>query len=415
MSLWKMAWRYLWRRTLVTLLTLAGIALGVALICSVLALHRESESSFAKESSQFDLVVGAKGSPLQLVLSSVYQLDMPTGNIPYSRYQALKAQPRFITAIPIGLGDNYHGYRIIGTEPAYFDLTDRGDSTRKLYAFKEGRAFDADYEAVIGSEVARKNHLKLGDTFVGTHGLVTVAGSEEHKNFPYKVVGILADSGLSADRGVFVSMGSVWGIHASEAELHAKLAGADPAEIDASREVTAVLLRMKIPGMRLWVVQEIGKKTESMAAIPVNEMTQMFSQWLKPLQNVLLAVAALVVVVSALTIMATFYQSAERRRKDLAIMRALGAHRMEILGLVLLEALLLTLVGVAAGMLLGHGGLAIGGDMLKDKIGTSISAWKVDAIEAKALGFVALGGLLAGLLPAIFAYSRPPVKDLTGA
>jgi putative ABC transport system permease protein len=166
--------------------------------------------------------------------------------------------------------------------------------------------------------------------------------------------------------------------------------------------------------MRLWMTQEIQKRTEAMAAVPVNEMHRLFQQVLGPLQNVLLGIAALVVVVSALTIMATFYQAAERRRRDLAVMRSLGAHRFEILSLVLLEALLLTLVGLGAGMLLGHGGLAAAGGLMRHSLGLSISPWSIDRIELYALGFVALGGLLAGLLPAIFAYFRSPVKDLAG-
>ena len=177
MSLWKIAWRYLWSRTLVTLLTLTGIALGVALICSVLTLRRESESGLLRESGQFDLVVGAKGSPLQLVLSSIYQLDVPTGNIPYTRYQALKNDKRISRAIPLGLGDNYRGYRIIGTEEEIFTLTDRKDETRNLYHLASGRFFKDNFEAVIGAQVARRGGLQVGDTLVGTPGLGGTAGA----------------------------------------------------------------------------------------------------------------------------------------------------------------------------------------------------------------------------------------------
>ncbi|MDB6078631.1 MAG: transporter permease, partial [Akkermansiaceae bacterium] len=216
-------------------------------------------------------------------------------------------------------------------------------------------------------------------------------------------------------RGIYVTLPSVWHIHENEADVHARIAGVEPSgDATANREVTSVLLRLRAVGMRLWMTQEIQKRTESMAAVPVNEMHRLFQQVLGPLQNVLLGIAALVVVVSALTIMATFYQAAERRRRDLAVMRSLGAHRFEILSLVLLEALLLTLVGLGAGMLLGHGGLAAAGGLMRHSLGLSISPWTIDRIELYALGFVALGGLLAGLLPAIFAYFRSPVKDLAG-
>ena len=413
MSLWGIAWRYLWSRTLVTLLTLTGIALGTALICSVLTLRRESEAGFLRESGQFDLVVGAKGSPLQLVLSSIYQLDVPTGNIPYSRYEALRDDKRVASAIPLSLGDNYHGYRIVGTEEKIFTLSDRKDPKKLLYHLEGGRFFQSDFEAVIGSQVARQSGLKVGDTFVGTHGLVVTAGSSQHTDFPYKVVGLISETGSSIDRAIYVTLPSVWRIHEKEADLHRKIAGVEGTSPEQDREVTAVVIRLKSVGLRLWMAQEIQKRTEAMAAIPVNEMLRLYQQVLGPMQRILMGVAALVVVVSVLSITATLYQSAERRRRDLAVMRALGAHPSEIAALVVMEALLLTILGISAGWLIGHGGLALAGSALRDSIGIGLSPWTTDRIEWIALGIVAGGGILAGLLPAILAYRREPVKDLT--
>lgn len=416
MSLWRMAWRYLWARALVTVLTLTGIALGTSLISSVLTLRRESEAGFLRESGQFDLVAGAKGSPLQLVLSSIYQLDIPTGNIPYTRYEALRDDKRIAVAIPLGLGDNFHGYRIVGTDEKLFSLTDRKEQGKRMYQLTGGRFFQADFEAVIGAQVARQSGLKLGDSFVGTHGLVVTAGSSEHKDFPYKVVGILSDTGSSIDRAIYVTLPSVWRIHEKEAEVHKKIAGIESTGAASSHqdvEVTAVLIRLKAVGLRLWMAQEIQKRTESMAAIPVNEMLRLYQQVLGPMQRVLLGVAALVVVVSALSITATLYQSAERRRRDLAVLRALGAHPREIFALVVIEALLLTLLGLSAGWLIGHGGLALAGSHLRDGLGIHISPWTTDRIEWIAFAAVAGGGLLAGLLPAALAYRREPVNDLS--
>ena len=416
MSLWRMAWRYLWGRALVTALTLTGIALSAALICSVLTLRRESEAGFLRESGQYDLVVGAKGSPLQLVLSSIYHLDVPTGNTPYDRYQALLADPRIESAIPLGLGDNFRGYRIVGTDTNLFQLTDRLDPQNQLFHLQAGRFFQNDFEVVVGAQAAGQTGLKLGDTFVGTHGLVVTPGSSEHKAFPYKVVGLLAPGNGASDRAIFTPLASVWRIHALEAEVHRKIAGVvsgNAAAPASDLEVTAILLRLKSVGLRLWLAQEIQKRTESMAAIPVNEMLRLYQQVLAPLQHVLLAVAALVVLVSALSITATLYQSAERRRRDLAVLRALGAHPREIFALVVLEAFLLTLLGLMVGWLIGHGALAMAGPYLRDSLGVGVSPWSMDRLEAMALGVVALGGLLAGLLPAVLAYRREPVSDLS--
>jgi len=415
MTLWRMAWRYLWGRTLVTALTLAGIALGSALIVSVLTLQRESEGGFLRESGQFDMVVGAKGSPLQLVLSSIYHLDLPTGNIPYAHFAALRKDPRVAEAIPLGLGDNYRGYRIVGTDSAIMHLIDRRDPQRHFLTLAQGAPFQNDFEAVIGAQVARQTGLKMGDTFAGSHGLVVTPGSSAHRDFPYKVVGILAPSGGSPDRAIYVTLASVWHIHEKEGEMHRRRAGlsADAAPSVQEIEVTAVLLRLKTVGLRLWMTEEIQKQTEAMAAIPVNEMYRLYQQVLKPMQRLLLAVAALVVVVSFLSITATLYQAAERRRRDLAVLRALGAHPREIFTLVVLEALLLTLLGLAAGWFLGHGGLALADPYLRDSLGLGVAPWSTDRLEAVALGMVAAGGLLAGILPAALAYRREPVNDLS--
>ncbi len=285
-----------------------------------------------------------------------------------------------------------------------------------MYQLASGRYFQSDFEAVIGAQVARQAGIKVHDTFVGTHGLVAAAGSSEHTDFPYKVVGILSDSGNSTDRAIYVSLSSVWRIHEKEAEVHQKIAGVETAAetlFHSDLEVTAVLIRLKSVGLRLWMRQEIQKHTESMAAIPVNEMLRLYKQVLGPMQWVLLGVAALVVVVSALSITATLYQSTEQRRRDLAVLRALGAYRWEIFALVVIEALLLTLLGLSAGWLLGHGGLALADRYLRDGFGIGVSSWTTDRLEWIALGTVACGGLLAGLLPAILAYRREPVNDLS--
>lgn len=408
MSLWHIAWRYLWRRTMVTLLTIVGVMLGSALICTVLTLHRETEEAFTAESSIFDLVVGAKGSPLQLVLSSIYHLDIPTGNIPYAQYESLKKDRRVKTAIPIGLGDNFSGFRIVGTIPEFFELThlrSKDEPEEKLFTVAEGSVFQNDFEAVLGAQVAQQTGLTIGDTFVGTHGLVSLPGSEEHGQFPYTVVGILDPSGTANDRAVFCSLASVWLVHDAEKQLHGKE--------DEPRETTAVLLQLKIPGMRMFLQTEIQDKTGAMGAVPINEILRLSMQVMGPVKQALIFVAYLVVIVAALTVLCTLYQSAERRRRDMAVLRTLGAHPVEVFILMLLEAVLLTATGILAGWLLGHGGLHIGGMYMQQATGLTINAWSTGADEWIALGWVALAGTFAGLIPAGLLYRVSPVKDLS--
>lgn len=429
MSLLRMAWRYVWGRPLVTVLTLVGIALGAALICSVLTIRRETERTFLEESALYDLVVGAKGSPLQLVLSSVYHLDIPTGNIPWSRYEALATDNRVRRAVPIGLGDNYKGFRIVGTNLEIFSVVPPSMKGLDQIPLSKGRYFDANFEAVIGAEVARQTGLQLGDTFAGAHGLVALAGSQDHDEFPYTVVGVLEATGASIDRAVYTTLESVWLVHESEKETHRRLFGvADDDEEEEEEEgnflfgnvgtqkkgpeVTAVLVQLRTPGLRLWMSEEIKNNTESMAAIPINEMFRLYRQILAPMQRVMLMIAAVVVVVSALTVLTTLYQAAERRRRDIAVMRALGARAHEIFAMVLLEAVFLVLMGIGAGWLLGHGFVSVVANRLRESSGVVIAPWSVDSTELYALGLVAIAGLLAGLVPALLAYRRSPVSDI---
>lgn len=412
MSLVRMAWRYLWSRPLVTILTLTGISLGVALISSVLTLHRETERTFQREAALFDLVVGAKGSPLQLVLSSVYHLDTPTGNVPYALYEKLKADRRVETAIPIGLGDNYQGYRIVGTESVLWKLT-TGTEGGPFFNLKDGRFFEKDFEVVLGAQVATTTNLKVGDSFVGTHGLVSMPGSEEHKEFPYHVVGILQPTGTAQDRAIFGTLGSIWRIHDRENQIHEEIRGQTATDKPAPpRETTAILVRLKSRGQRMWIQSEIGKTTEGMAAIPVMEILKLYQNVLEPMQRTLLAVAAAVVIVACLTVLTTLYQSAERRRRDVAIIRCLGGRRSEVGLLMLLEATLLTLCGILGGWLLSHVILTAGAEIIRLKSGLLIHAWSVDEWELEALGLVALCGVLAGLVPAVSCYRRTPAHDL---
>ena len=312
MSFLGMAWRYLRYRWAVTLLTLAGIALGAALVCAVLALRHESERALSRDAGLYDLVVGGKGSPLQLVLSSVYHLDSPTGNLPYTDYERLRSDPRVLWAAPIGLGDNYDGYRIVGTEAHFFDLTDRDGAP--VFELSRGEVFADRFEVVIGSHVAAATGLDLGDTFFGTHGLVDVPGGEVHRDFPYRVSGVLASTGTAQDRAIFGTLASVWEVHETEERLHSAIQGTAllGGEQAQGRETTAVLLRLERPGLRLWMAEEIRGRSDGIAAIPINEILRFQRGIVGPVQQALLAVAAAVVLVACLTVLTTLHQAAER-------------------------------------------------------------------------------------------------------
>lgn len=405
-----MAWQYLKFRWLVSLLTIFGISTGVALVCAVLALRHESEKALSRDAGLYDLVAGGKGSPLQLVLSSVYHLDSPTGNIPYKEYERIRSDPRVEWAAPVGLGDNYLGYRIIGTEKHFFDLPDREGNL--FFELAEGDVFQDRFDVVLGSQVAQASGLKIGDSFFGTHGLIEVAGAEVHRDFPYRVSGILAPSGTAQDRAIFGTLKSVWEIHETEDLLHSAIQGSAIMADHKTRETTAILVRLETPGLRLWMADEIREGTDGIAAIPINEIMRFQQGILGPVQQILLAIAGVVVAVSCLTVLITLHQAAERRRRDIAILRSLGAYRREVATLVFSEGLLLTGGGILLGLLIGHGGMAIAVDYFREATGLILNPWRIPSNELYALLIMALSGALASTFPAISSYRRTPIDDL---
>ena len=410
MSFVGMAWRYLRFRWLVSLLTVIGIGLGVALVCAVLALRHESERALSRDAGLYDLVVGGKGSPLQLVLSSVYHLDSPTGNLPYSDFERLRRDSRVLWVAPVGLGDNFSGYRIVGTEPQFFDLPDRNG--KAFFTFAKGKVFEDRFDVVLGSQVAASTGLGLGDTFFGTHGLVEVPGAEVHRDFPYRVSGILAPTATAQDRAIFGTLESVWEIHETEDRLHSAIQGSALLEGHREREASAILIRLKTPGLRLWMGDEIRKETDGIAAIPINEILRFQQSIIGPVQQALLFVAAAVVVVSCLTVLVTLHQAAERRRHDIAILRSLGALRREVASLVFAEGLLLTGGGILLGLLLGHGGLALSVGPFRDATGLILDPWRIPQAELVAVGIMGLCGSLASFFPSLSCYRRTPIDDL---
>jgi putative ABC transport system permease protein len=495
MNLWHIAWSYLWSRRVSSVITILCVALGVGLISAVLTLREETRKRFEEEGQAFDMVVGGKGSPLQLVLSSVYFLDVPNQNIRYSVYEMLKDHEDVSAAYPIGLGDTYKGFRIVGTSTDLFSHVwvnaATGEET-KPFNLKEGRLFEKEMEAVIGNAVAKQQGLSVGDTFVGTHGFMKGFG-HSHDDFPYTVVGILEQGGTPFDRAVFCDLHSVWTVHGhahgahagGEDEPHADPHGEDadhdheahahgdnadhdheahahgedadhdheahahgedvdhdhgdhshaaqddhahseghpdghlteeapaPAEEDDEElEVTAILVQLETPGLRWQFREYINDEINAMAAIPVQEIRKLFDELLGAIKAVLLVVGYLVVVVSALSIMATLYLAIMQRRRDMAIMRALGAAPAEIFGAVVLEAFWITVLGVGGGWLLGNVVSYGFGLYLTQRFGMAVTAFSLSAEEIRAFAAVAIVGLLAGILPAWQAYQTDVARDL---
>jgi putative ABC transport system permease protein len=438
MTLLGIAWRNIRQRLLTSILTALSLALGVALVVATLVTGGIVNKAFESGSGLgYNMIVGAKGSPLQLVLNSVYFISRPIENVSWAFYQEFlpaasrpdgvdgKFAASTATAVPICMGDYFRGHRVVGTNAAFFDRLTRGDG--QPFVFAAGKNFgDGDFfGGVLGASVASNLGLKVGDAFAPTHGADDGAVHD-----PFKVVGILARTDTPIDRGVFVNMEGFYlqDGHAkplSEGETAEPAAAAHPSghvPLPATqREVTAILLETaSLPGlpaelMAMGLRTAINEGRDGQAALPVAEIRQLLDLFVRPLELLLLLVTALVVLVSAIGILVSMVGSSLERSRDVAIMRALGARRSQVLTTVLIEALLLAVGGGLAGWLLGH--LLVGaiGPWISTNAGVSASVFSASPVaEALLVPFLILLAIAAALLPAIAAYRTDVAKWLQG-
>lgn len=411
MSLWHIAWKYLWNRWFTTTLTILSVALAVGLISAILTIRNETEKRFVEEQLAYDIIVGGPGSPLQLVLNSIYYLDSPSYPLPYSEYLRLKAEEDVAYAFPIALGDTYEGFRIVGTTVEIFDYpwtSDVDGEKRYPYQITDGRFFDKPMEAVLGYRVARELGLEIGSTFAGWHGTLDLGSLAEfdHADTEYTVVGILKPSATSNDRAIFVDLQSVWDLHAEHDEEEGEHVEED------ERKVSAVLIDLESSAYRFQFMQTVYDNYAATPAMPIVEITNVFNEILQPIMVIMMAVGYVVVVISALSIMIGLYLSIIQRKRDMAIMRALGASAYEIFGAVMIEALLVTMIGVACGWGLGKV-VAIGlGVYMSTHYGFTIHGAATSLLEIKFFAVVALIGLFAGIVPAWQAYQSDIAEDL---
>jgi len=391
----RMAWRNLLARPLQHSLTALAVALGVALAMAVLLLAGAFRDGITRAAEPFDMIVGAKGSPNQLVLNTIFLQDAPIGNISWDLYRRLEADPRVAAAVPLGLGDNYRGYRLVGASAGIFDLRSRPGAQPYLL-IGQGKIFREDFEAVIGAAVARKLNLKVGDTFTTTHGLAGEGlEEEEHADRPYRVVGILSPAYGPYDQGIFTTLESLW-------EAHDIKEYGDGGESRREKGVTAVLVKPRSWVGLMQLYREINAGKEAQGAFPGQVLAGLFDL-LGQTRRVLEVISGVVMAMAAATVAVSLYWAGVARRRETAILRALGASRRSVLILTMLEALLVTGAGAAAGILLGHGvSLGIGLWLREQYALSSLPGFYPG--EFFILALVLILGLLASLMPAVAAY-----------
>ena len=383
------AWRYLWSRPLAAALNLLLLSLGLASITFLLLVSHQLSNAFERDLAGIDVVVGAKGSPMQLILSGVLHLDVPTGNVPLAAVRALQTHPQVAKVIPISIGDSFRGYRIVGTTGEYL----------KHYnvTFQQGAMWTQPMQTVIGAQAARQTGLKVGDRFAGTHGLG--GGGDVHEKTPYTVVGILASSGTVLDRLLLTATESVWKVHETDTALDEE----DQKILEEEREVTLALIQYKTPLAAVTFPRFINTTTEMQAAAPALEITRLLSM-VGIGTDVLRAFAGVLLLTAGLSVFIALWSAVRERRADLALLRMLGAPPRKIAGLLLVEALWLALLATVLGVLAGQGVTAVMAWALQLEQSVLIGAlsWPVELLLVPVLAFAV--ALLSSALPAWEAY-----------
>lgn len=355
----------------------------MAIISLVANLSKQLEGNFSKSISGIDMVVGAKGSPLQLILSSVFHIDAPTGNIPLSEVNNLKRNRLVKTLIPLSFGDNYRGYRIVGSEL----------SLLKHYQaeLNEGQLFKDDLEVVIGSYTAKVLELKIGDSFESSHGLDSEG--ETHEEKAYTVVGILKPTNTVLDKLILSNLESIWHIHEHEGETHEH----------EDHEVTAALVKFRSPMGLMTIPRMVNENTSMQAALPsieVNRLFQLFGTGIEIMKYL----AYLIVLISGISVFISLFNSLKDQKNEKALMLTLGASRTKVFTQLLLEGLLLSLIGYFLGIVLSKVALFSISKLLSETNFTEINIWQFGTVEIYLLAMALLIGIVSAALPALGIY-----------
>ena len=405
----RLAIRSLSNRRLATALTVLSIALSVALLIGVETVRRGIRESFAGTIRHTDLIVGARGGPQQLLLSSVFGLGSPAGGVSWATYTRWAAHPAVAWTIPISLGDSYRGYRLVGTTPVFFErYRFRNDGQ---VTFAKGKAIDTDHDIDVGSEVAARLHLRLDTAIAITHGL-RGEGISEHTQHPFTIVGILAPTYTPVDRSVFITLDGVDAMHvgfeedADEADHHHDKPG--------EHTITAFLVGTKnrFESLRLQREMNTDLHEPLTAILPAVSLTELWHT-IGYAEDGARMITAVVLLVGLLGMIVALYSTLEERRREMAILRSLGAGPRRIAALLVLESGMLSAVGAAVGLALSYSLMVAGGSMAEEHFGLAIPITAPERLEWLYLGGVLAAGLLVGLLPAWRAYRNALQDGLT--
>ncbi|MCC6599150.1 MAG: ABC transporter permease [Crocinitomicaceae bacterium] len=443
MNLLKISWKNIVNKPLNTFLSVILLAFGVGIISLLLILQKQLTEKFNRNIKDIDLVLGAKGSPLQLILANVYHVDAPTGNIKISDAQAVIKHPTIKKAIPLAYGDNYQKWRIVGTDTSYPE--------HYGCQLAKGSLFNAPFEVTIGATVAKETGLKPGDQFESIHGFDQAANdpeSHQHEQ-KYTVKGIFAQSDCAIDNLILTPVESVWMIHEhhdedthkdkehsagddhrhseeahkedvhsgefhdqmNHVEKHEEENHAGNGEPNGEREVTAYLLIKRTPMAQMMLPSLIKDPNMQLAlpAIEINRLSQNFGLGMDTAK----AIAILIMILSFISVFVSLYNSLKERKYELALMRTMGGSRKTLFLLIIQEGLLLVLIGCIVGAVLSRMALFALSNIMKENFHYSINNSSVTAGEWLLFAITLCVGILASLLPAVRAFRMDISKTLS--
>lgn len=400
-------------KPLSSLLSVLLFGFGVSIIVSILLVSSFLKNEISKNAEGIDLVVGAKGSPLQIILASIFHIDYPTGNISLTDANNLTRNRLVASAVPLSLGDSYQGYRIVGTTTKYPELYEA--------SIESGEWFSTEMTATIGASVAKDLDLKLGDKLKSAHGLTEGAGG--HEEHPFEVVGIMKPTGSVIDQLILVSISSVWEVHGDHAEhdhedstAH-QMVSLDRLGLEVTNEqlenedITSLLVKYRSPMAAVQLPRIVNGTSNLQAASPPYETARLFNI-IGVGVDVVNVLGLVIVILSATSVFIALFNSLKERKYELAIMRSMGASRAKIFVLILVEGLVLTIIGSLFGFGMAHIGFSILGSSM-EQIQTA-GMFFVEEEYYVMLGSLAVG-IFASVIPAFLAYNSNISETLSKA
>ncbi|MDG9925089.1 MULTISPECIES: ABC transporter permease [unclassified Pseudomonas] len=417
MHLLRIALASLANRRFTALLTVFAIALSVCLLLAVERVRTEARASFASTISGTDLIVGARSGSVNLLLYSVFRIGNATNNIRWDSFETLAKHPQVKWAIPLSLGDSHRGYRVLGTAPGYFEHYRYGRAQPLQLA--QGKPFADLFEVVLGAEVAEALKYKLGDQIVLAHGVATVSLTQ-HDDKPFTVVGILARTGTPVDRTLHISLEGMEALHVDwqngmPARGNAKVSAEQARGMHLQpKAITAVLLGLKSKVATFAVQRQVNEfRGEPLLAILPGVALQELWSLMGTAEKALFVVSLFVVLTGLIGMLTAILTSLNERRREMAILRSVGARPWHIAGLLVLEALVLAVAGAALGLGLLYGGIAASQGWVQAQYGLYLPLALPSAYEWSLLGAILGAALLMGAVPAWRAYRQSLADGLS--